>query len=549
MKPSLEPQSHVRAALESPRWATIAALVIILALGAFIRLRLAEVPLERDEGEYAYAGQLMLQGVAPYHLAYNMKLPGTYAAYALIMGVFGQTTRAIHVGLVIVNSMTILLLWLLGRRLVGPLCGLIAAAFYALLSLSASVLGLAAHATHFVTLFAVAGTLVSLYARDSARLSLLFCSGLLFGLAFLMKQPGIFFGLVAGVVLVGTELLRRPRCWTSSGRRLAVFSAGAALPFVLTCALLWWAGVFDRFWFWTFSYAREYVTAQPLAAGWVAFKGTGTATVADAPGIWLLAALGVVALLARPHRSAAVVILAFFAASLAAAAPGLYFREHYFIPLLAAAALLAGVAAQFIADAATGKTTRLAAVSLAIAVSGLVAGHALFHQRVILFESSPQQVARALYGANPFPESVEVARYISENARPDARIAVIGSEPQIYFYSGRRSATGHIYTYGLMEPQPFAEQMQREMIAEIESANPEFLVFVGVTTSWVARPDSHTALFDWFDQVSREKFQQVGLVDIVAADQTVYRWGEKAVAAIPRSRNYLTVFRRSDLFD
>lgn len=37
-------------------------------------------PLERDEGEYAYAGQLMLQGIPPYQLAYNMKLPGTYAA-------------------------------------------------------------------------------------------------------------------------------------------------------------------------------------------------------------------------------------------------------------------------------------------------------------------------------------------------------------------------------------------------------------------------------------------------------------------------------------
>jgi len=34
-------------------------------------------------GEYAYAGQLILQGVPPYKEAYNMKLPGTYAAYAV----------------------------------------------------------------------------------------------------------------------------------------------------------------------------------------------------------------------------------------------------------------------------------------------------------------------------------------------------------------------------------------------------------------------------------------------------------------------------------
>jgi len=58
---------------------------------AFVRLRLLNFPLERDEGEYAYAGQLILQGIPPYELAYNMKFPGTYLAYAFIMALFGQT--------------------------------------------------------------------------------------------------------------------------------------------------------------------------------------------------------------------------------------------------------------------------------------------------------------------------------------------------------------------------------------------------------------------------------------------------------------------------
>ena len=61
------------------------------------------MPLERDEGEYAYAGQLMLQGIPPYQLAYNMKFPGVYAAYALIMLSFGQTSVGIHFGLLVVN--------------------------------------------------------------------------------------------------------------------------------------------------------------------------------------------------------------------------------------------------------------------------------------------------------------------------------------------------------------------------------------------------------------------------------------------------------------
>ena len=51
--------------------------VIVFDLVIAIRIRLLGIPLERDEGEYAYAGQLMLQGIPPYKLAYNMKFPGT----------------------------------------------------------------------------------------------------------------------------------------------------------------------------------------------------------------------------------------------------------------------------------------------------------------------------------------------------------------------------------------------------------------------------------------------------------------------------------------
>jgi len=50
--------------------------VILLILIA--RLHLLSVPFERDEGEYAYMGTLILDGHSPYTFAYNMKYPGTY---------------------------------------------------------------------------------------------------------------------------------------------------------------------------------------------------------------------------------------------------------------------------------------------------------------------------------------------------------------------------------------------------------------------------------------------------------------------------------------
>src|SRR5205814_795791 len=111
-----------------PRWLVALALAFILCAAAFVRLRLLDFPLERDEGEYAYAGQLILQGIPPYKLAYNMKLPGTYAAYAVIMALLGETIRGIHIGLLLINSASILLVLLLGKRLFGSICGVVAAA-------------------------------------------------------------------------------------------------------------------------------------------------------------------------------------------------------------------------------------------------------------------------------------------------------------------------------------------------------------------------------------------------------------------------------------
>src|SRR5208337_3675130 len=106
-------------------------LVLVLVLVAAVRLRLLNFPLERDEGEYAYAGQLMLQGIPPYQLAYNMKFPGAYAGYAVIMALFGQTPAGIHFGVLCLTTLTALMLFWLGKKMLDPTAGMVAATFYA----------------------------------------------------------------------------------------------------------------------------------------------------------------------------------------------------------------------------------------------------------------------------------------------------------------------------------------------------------------------------------------------------------------------------------
>jgi 4-amino-4-deoxy-L-arabinose transferase-like glycosyltransferase len=461
------------------------ALIIILLAAALIRIHLASTPLERDEGEYAYAGQLILQGIPPYSLALNMKLPGTYAMHALIMAVLGQTIVGIHIGLLLVNAACIVFVFLLARRLLGDAGAVGAAAAYATLSIAPVIAGTASHATQFVTLFALAGTLLLLNNRIA-------WAGFCFGLAFLMKQHGVFF------MLFGAAWLLYLR---ASFRSIARYALAAAAPYVLTCAILWRAGVFRNFLFWTVTYAREYAVRVPLSIGIGHFTTTFFGIVAANPALWAIAAAG--AFFAIRARKAAF-LLVFLLFSFLTSVPGLLFREHYFIPLMPAIALLAGAAA----SQRWGRWALAAAIALS-----------LFTERRFFFTMTPTEAARELWGDNPFPEAIPAAAYLRAHTAPETRIAILGSEPEIYFYAHRHSATGYIYMYGLMEPQPYALRMQEELIRDLETNRPQYIVDVDVPTSWLMHDNSATRIIDWWDAYRPRHYAP----DRTFGDMTIYR--------------------------
>jgi hypothetical protein len=221
----------------------------------------------------------------------------------------------------------------------------------------------------------------------------------------------------------------------------------------------------------------------------------------------------------------------------AAVLPGLYFREHYYIQILQAVALLFGLVVE--------KAWALRTHWRYVAVTGATAAILLplIGQRNYFFELQPTAMARYVYGGNPFPEAIEVARYLQANSDPGERIAVLGSEPEIYFYARRRAATSLIYTYPLMERHRFAHELQETMAREIEEASPKFVVFVTAPTSWLERPDSDRFIFDWADNFLARDYRLDGVADILA-EGSQYVWGPASADYRVRSPYYLSVYRR-----
>ncbi|MGD0814976.1 MAG: glycosyltransferase family 39 protein [Verrucomicrobiota bacterium] len=572
-------------------------LLLAVVLVVFVRVRLLATPLERDEGEFAYGGQLMLQGIPPYKLFYNMKFPGIYAAYALCMFLFGQTPSGIHFGLLVVNVACVLLLYRLARRFLDVSGAAAAAASYALLSTSPVVLGLAAHATHFVVLAALAGLLVLLRGEDSGKGVLFFWSGVLFGVSCLMKQPGAMFGLFGFCLLVAQGAQEREQ-WRAHRQRIVLYFAGAGAPLVLTGVILWQAGVFQRFWFWTVVYAKAHAAEFGWSAGLRQLAWFFRHIPYGADGLfWILGGLGLVSLLsARCERRKRFWLAGFLVISFVAVSLAKYFSEHYFVMLLPALCLLVGEAVSVGMGWAVALSEKLeersssprpspsavagmlwrdkpgegeamaagccqnpqsrkpsgtalrgvAWTALPGALFVLVWGLTVFHHRADFFVLSPERFCKEFYYPNSFVECQQVGRYLREHAAPDARIAVLGSEPEILFYAGRHSATGYIYMYDFFVPQPYAAGMQHEMIAQIEEARPEYLVFVKQWVSWDLRGHfeelGSSPVMTWLPKFVGNFYEPVGVV--LLKPEPEYYWGQEALDRTPQHDPFIGVLKR-----
>jgi hypothetical protein len=525
-------------------------LVFVLVIGA--RLRLLGFPLERDEGEYAYAGQLILQGLPPYDLAYNMKFPGTYLAYAGIMAVFGQTPVGIHLGMLFLTTATALMLFWLGKKILDEAAGIVTATTYMVLAASPSMLGLTGHATHFCAFFATAGLCLMWRARQKESFGLIAAFALCFGTAVLMKQHASIIAAWAGLAFACGKLCDRS---APIGKRLVAVLFCAVmmlLPFGLCCLWLWHAGVFDKFWFWTIRYAKEYATGVPLSYAGQFFWHTFRFIVVKGILLWVIALAGLVVIWFDGRwKNQRVWALGFCVASALAVCPDLYFRKHYFLIALPALALLAGATISGLRKIWSDRNPGAPANDWPALVFALAVAVSIFSFRDIWFQDSMNEIVRGandaehgLYGADPLPESEMVAKYIAANSAPDARVAILGSEPEIYFLAHRHSATGYIYTYAEMEPQPFALTMQHEMIGNIVSNRPEFVVFADNIMSWNRRPDSDPTIFNWWDSY-KTNYTLVGMADVISRTNTIYVFGTNYIAHYPEAHgSALEIFQR-----
>lgn len=446
--------------------------LFLILLSFILRFNLFAIPLERDEGEYAYMGQLILEGIPPYKFAFNMKFPGTYFFYSILFELFGESVKVIHIGLFFVNLLTVIGICFLVKRFYSFVAACFVSVFFIIYTSSPNLLGFAFHATHLVLFFFIIGYLFFLKGRDDRNYYVLFLAGVLFGLSILMKQQAIFLVVSAFLNSLFFQFRENKR---ESFRTILILCFGVLFLFSMPVGYLYWKGTLADFWFWTFTYASKYVSINNIAEGYSFFIKSIFEISKHYEGIWILFFLGICLLpFSKIEREKKIHLLTLLVCSFLTTVPGFYFRNHYYIPFIPFLLIFAYIPFDFISERFGRKYFWI----FLILISMILFRNAIFKNKNYYFTNSPEQNLRMIYSISPFPEAVKIAEFIQANSIITDTISIIGSEPEIFFYSKRKSATGYIYMYPLMEKQKFSLELQKKMFDEIDLKKPKLIVLI-----------------------------------------------------------------------
>ncbi len=397
---------------------------LVMAIVTLFHAPLLTKPLfDSDEAIYASIAALLNAGGRLYaEGGVDNKFPGIYYAYAAVFRVFGPYAMgAVHALAIAVVLATCLLLAKLARELGGERAGLLAAAFYGVLTTFYYPKMLAANTEIFMTLPLAASVLLSLPAktRDAPRGLDLFLAGALIGVATLFRQLAALNLVLSSLapVAFGPRTLRR---W------LAALLPGLGFAFVFGVLFGAYAvnGNLPSF----FQWAVRAATTRYLTRGWEYVFPAAAELSMLAVMIVPVALSAVRGRTFRQRSRPEQMVFLWLGLGVVAIVFLWRFHPHYVIHIVAPLSVLAGLELDALLGSARARVGRIAALVVLIEA-------AVFF--VLAFVLEP--VAGGTYP--PRPDYPQVAEYVQNTTHDGERIFIWGAYAPIYVLSGRLPAS------------------------------------------------------------------------------------------------------------
>ncbi|MBN1128946.1 MAG: glycosyltransferase family 39 protein [Chitinispirillaceae bacterium] len=516
-------------------------LIVTLLLAAVILFVLSywnsfSMPFERDEGEYAFAAWVLDEGGVPYVDTFLQKPPLIVYVYWLAHKIGPFTLWAPRLMLALFNVFTLLFLFLFVKKQAGAIPGM-ATVLMAIPLLSARAFtGVAANTEPFM-LMPLTGLLVlSFYKTGSAKAWVWLLAGACAAFALLFKPIA---ALPAAAILVywclrqykqqhSIRLLTRNTLLCVCGG--AGTTAAVLLPILLR-------GGIDEFWFQTVVYNARYIRS---------FNTTFPSSFYFFLGVfwdlwWPLVVLALASVILRPRHW----IFLWVAVLLSLLTVMRSSLGHYYLMV---APFFVCIASLTLARLWHLMGARIPQQRVARVLQG---GTLLFVMAVILsfpidtqYRLSGPDLSLYLYGKHhPFIESSLMASQVRSHTREDDLIFIAGSEPQIYYFSRRRSASKYDITFPLFLDTPYREQCQRDVIQELSRNKPAAIIVAQTSTSGVWDKGVPTMFVDFLRHFTAQHYRLVGGT-LASGFET--RWVEPLETWEEKTRASLLLLVRSE---
>ncbi len=475
------------------RWALAAEWLLAIACLA----PLALMPLARDQGHFAYAGQVILDGGLPYRDVFDQKGPATHYTFALVLALFGQTPLGVRTFFLVVALLSTRLAAGLAESLAGRGARLPCVFCFSLAMLQGDE-GTPWHTAQVEDLILLGQLLVlRLMTTEPPPWSRwrLFAAGLVLGLCCTYKPTAILpSGALASVCAVWT-LRGGERGKVSLAGRLFWGAAGFAVPPLLAIGFLAARGVLDDFWSVVFEFNTTYA----------AHKNTAGLAVTMLAGHWgrfvVVASFGALAARRRQAVPLDTLLWTLIVSNWAAVIwQGKYWPYHW-TPMIGLLAIFAGVSVSHVAKQVVRRLRQLesfpwrriaaklpipaiVAAALALLAVPVDSRNALYIWRDAVLVAAGRKSLdefRAPYECGAVRADVhrEVADYVHERTIAGDKLLVWGYETVVNFLADRRAPTRFAVDRILcLDEFPRRADWRREFLASLRSTPPAYIVVV-----------------------------------------------------------------------
>jgi hypothetical protein len=282
-------------------------------------------------------------------------------------------------------------------------------------------------------------------------------------------------------------------------------------------------GSLDEMLFWTFKFAGKYVSEISFKRGMEMLQMFFSRIITGYLVFWILGVVGLVLIFfLKISKQKKIILLSFAFLSALTVVPGLHFYGHYWIQMLPALSVFIAITIMLLVQLFSKifKVIIFAAFSMIIILN-------LYNNKKYYFNPDYTEILHNVYNGNPFPEDKVIGDFIKKNTTEEDKIMILGSEPQIFIYSGRRCASKHFYISFMMGDTlmfPQNKNWQMEFIDDINREQPKYLVYYNHPLSILAHVRANNNIYKMFNEVAFKNYKMIGIVDIISSFKTKYIW-------------------------